>query len=315
MRIVSWNRKKIKSTNISPDNFGKMLKLVLADLVLLQEGNAVPRATGWTFTAYDGGNGQDQYAVGLPDGSASKVESCSLQDDPRKQKLGQGKARKFILLRIKTDDQVISIVTCHAPDYGGNGGNSSDEAVEYMTALGAYMATWKVDLFMGDVNIRESFLEGGEKWAPKGWLFPPLGSTTGHGSGKGSPLDRIVVNPGSKLVNTDNKYWGRIYSAAAKPGPAPNAKGFQDIVLPRSKEAYLKVDPATLWDISDHLAIYFDTGSGSVARKTPGSEPEEMDTGNKSGTRGGTPFLNPNVGKKKPAQEDDGELPPLDYKE
>lgn len=300
MRIVSWNKQKKK---LATGQFAEMLRAVKADVLVMQEASGCPGATGWTFVPLPGLGAQDTYAIGVRPGGAIKY-SMSLSD-PRGVD-GAG-ARKWAVAKVTVDGESITIATCHAPHDHGKETESSEAALDYMRALGGKLGmTFKrpgpylnanfkkddrgqqdptrpkdpnkqvaADLFMGDTNLYEPEVAGGDQWLPLGWGSAHVGCTTGHrGNGHGgSWLDRIAYRKNSTAFKDKKLVYGRIRARETKLGRMPD--GAEDFLVPEPKNEYAKFDPTADWTSADHLAIYLDVVREDVQADEDG--PEAMD--------------------------------------
>jgi hypothetical protein len=285
MRIVSWNRQGQKIQN---KDFGAMLQIAKVDVIVIQEPSGMPTAKNWDFQMHTGTGARDSYAIGVRAGGT--IDFAYTKGDPRRAADIHGDARSFLVAQVTIGDETITLTSCHAPHSGGSGTSSSDSSALYMTALGGRLergfrpkpkdgdagaSTGKppampatpvmADLFMGDTNLYEPGVLGGDKWLPEGWKGPAVGNTTGKGSG-GSPVDRIAYRAVADCLDVDELAFGRIWVGDQKL-PGAQHKQAKDLILPDEEEGPKGPPHADGWVKSDHMAIYFDTRQASTSNR------------------------------------------------
>ena len=299
MRVVSWNK---KSHRISSNAFAKMLKAASADVVVVQEPSGGVAADGWKFVTLTGesGTGQDSYVVGVRSGG--QIDHCYLKSDPRSGGRPNGENRAFVVAQVTVGSESLTLVSCHAPHSGGTLRKTSDEARDFMQALGvrlgrtAFRATdaktsalppevmadppppIMADLFMGDTNLYDPHSAGGKDWCPATWKSPDVGRTTCNGGDTGHPLDRIAFRQAATSIDQEVMSYGRIRVGDGEKAPPkklheialrskadPLATHKKDLWMATEEDDYTGARKSDKWEKSDHLAIYFDTGKGGDA--------------------------------------------------
>lgn len=170
--------------------------------------------------------------------------SCDADPRPSKQASRWADVRPLVRLRLKRGNEVLSVVTCHAP-YQDGGAAPYTYTIDVMKLLNE--DAHQVDLWMGDINTYSNTVPGGQRAPVEKWKLLLSSPTSKRATG--SPLDKIIAR-----ATFPDCVVGRIIPTGGATAPAPGTPHANDQMEPTWGS------PADI--PSDHAPIYLNTNHG-----------------------------------------------------